>query len=262
MNHRLVISAVVVLTVVTGCGSGGPLATPPGGSAPELGTSVPQDSSASTVAADGGDTSAQTSVVDDQPAATAPPGPQPVGSQPVPSASSDRPEDAGDDNGNGWTIFAMTLIALAALAWTTSTWVGHRKDGVDDEASQDLRRRLDSLLTVARWGDSQATQVTLARDPAALSPALAELQTYLVEAEADAANLSGDVDDPNLANALTRLGYQMASLRGSIAAYVTSAAHAATDQAGSVALRSTVDARRLEFERAVSDVIALSNEIR
>ncbi|MFV0254169.1 MAG: hypothetical protein ACK5H2_12650 [Beutenbergiaceae bacterium] len=77
-----------------------------------------------------------------------------------------------------------------------------------------MQRRTDHLIDTPRWADGQAAQLLASQNPAGLAAAAQPLTGYFVDAEAQAARLSTEVETPELQAATISLGQALAGLRG------------------------------------------------
>lgn len=242
---RAVAAATFGIAVLGACSSDGQPALPDDVALPEGGG-----------AEDGGG-GEEPAAPEPEPAPEPPPEPEPA-PEPAPDQGGDSASSTTSTDDEAWTTEEWVLLVLlgvavvAVIIGATSAATSHSEKKRQQQSK--LRQQLSSVVGGTRWVLDQGSMAVLRADPQQTQNAWNSVRPQVVNLEGTIARCAGDMDDSSLDGSMSRLGQDVAGLRGALDAYASTAAGGQSDLVERA--QQTVISRCQQVETSLQPIVA------
>jgi hypothetical protein len=152
-----------------------------------------------------------------------------------------------------WVLLILLgIAAVAIIIGATSAATSHSQR--KQQQQSDRRRRLTDIGGGVRWLLDQGSMSVLQAKPTQVAGAWASVRPHEIDLEGKTAQLAAGSGDSLLDSSLSRLGQELAGLRGAIESYVSACAGGQADLVASS--RQTVMSRRQQVEIVLQPITA------
>ena len=148
-------------------------------------------------------------------------------------------------------LFGVAVIAIIIGATSAATSHSEKKQ----RQQSNLRQQLSSVVGSTRWVLDQGSMNVLRADPQQAQNIWNSVRPQVMNLEGAIAQLCAGTGDSQLDGSMSRLGQDVAGLRGALESYVSTTTSGQTALVGSA--QQTVMSRRQQVETSLQPIMAV-----